>query len=311
DKLTIPSTGGPVTGNDQEDKKGWQSNTKRLEEAGAMGIEYSLSCPQGGEGTEGDIVSQSAEATAKVIGWVMEVSDPEIPKLFKLSAAVTSIETIMEAVKETLEQYPNKKAGVTLANTFPVLGFEERSKAKWPDGVVLGMSGEGVAPISYFTLARAVPVGVPISGNGGLMDYLQSANFLALGAGTVQYCTIVMKYGYGIIDELKNGVSFLMKERGLNSMKELIGIAQPDPITDFMDLSDTKKISSLIDPDLCLSCGNCARCPYLAITLDDDLKPVMDPEKCIGCSICVQKCFSGALEMRERTPEEMEQLSEE
>jgi len=75
----MASTGGPVTGHDENDKAGWQSNTKKLEAAGAMGIEYSLSCPQGGDGTEGDIVSQNAALTAKIIDWIMEVGDPDIP----------------------------------------------------------------------------------------------------------------------------------------------------------------------------------------------------------------------------------------
>ena len=44
--------------------------------------------------------------------------------------------------------------------------------------------------------------------------------------------------------------------------------------------------------------------PYMAITLNEDKIPVTDATKCIGCSICVQKCFSGALFMRERTKEE-------
>ncbi len=310
DRLTIASTGGPVTGNDDEDMKGWQSNTKTLEEAGAMAIEYSLSCPQGGEGTEGDIVAQSPELTSKVIDWVMQVSSPDIPKLFKLTAAVTSIESIMKAVKKILEKYPEKKAGVTLANTYPSLGFQDRGRKEWENGVVLGMSGAGTAPISYFTLARAVPVGVAISGNGGPMNYRQAAHFLALGVESVQFCTIIMKYGYGIIDDLTGGLSFLMKQRGFSSVARLIGAAQPGAITDFMELSAEKKISSLIDKDLCLKCGNCVRCPYMAIELDSDTHPETDPEKCIGCSICVQKCFSGALEMRERTAQEKKQLKE-
>ncbi len=310
DRLTAVSTGGPVTGNDEEDKKGWQANTKTLESAGAMGIEYSLSCPQGGDGTEGDIVSQNAALTAKIVDWVMEVSNPEIPKLFKLTGAVTSIVPIVRAIKEVFARYPGKKAGITLANTFPVVDFQPRGKEKWENGVVLGMSGEGVAPISYKTLIDAVPEGVVISGNGGPMTYKQAAHFLAIGVKTVQFCTIVMKYGYGIFGELCNGVSYLMKQRGIKSMAELIGAAQPDPITDFMDLSPTKKISSLKDKDLCVKCGNCTRCPYQAISLDEDGYPQTDPSKCIGCSICTKKCFVGALEMRDRTPEELEQLKE-
>lgn len=123
DRLTMASTGGPVSGKDESDAAGWQSNTKKLELAGAMGIEYSLSCPQGGDGTEGDIVSQNAALTAKIIDWVMQVGDPAVPKLFKLSAAVTSIVPILRAIRKVLDKYPNKLAGITLANSFPTLAF--------------------------------------------------------------------------------------------------------------------------------------------------------------------------------------------
>jgi Fe-S-cluster-containing hydrogenase component 2 len=91
-------------------------------------------------------------------------------------------------------------------------------------------------------------------------------------------------------------------------MHELIGIAQPHPVTDFMALSPLKQLSQA-DPDLCVGCGNCARCPYLAISMLDGY-PVTDPSKCIGCSICALKCFVGAIEMRPRTPEELAALHE-
>ncbi len=315
DRLTMGSTGGPVTGNDEHDRAGWQSNTRKLEAAGAMGIEYSLSCPQGGDGTEGDIVSQNAALTAKIIDWVMQVGSPDVPKLFKLTAAVTSIVPILRAIQQVLDKYPNKKAGVTLANTFPTLAFrpvlgpDGRLDRPWEEGVVVGMSGEGVTPISYLTLATAVPQGIEISGNGGPMNYKAAMDFLALGVKTVQFCTVATKHGYGIIRELESGTSYLMQRRGIQSMKELIGIAQPHPITDFMALSPVKKISEA-DFDLCTACGNCARCPYLAIQLDAMRKPHTDPARCIGCSICVQKCFVGAMHMRLRSAEELAALKE-
>jgi dihydropyrimidine dehydrogenase (NAD+) subunit PreA len=274
-----------------------------------MGVEYSLSCPQGGDGTEGDIVSQNAPLTAKIVDWIMEVSDAEVPKLFKLTGAVTSIAPIIVAIREALEKYPAKKAGVTLANTFPTMMFREGEKAAWEEGIVVGMSGDGVLPISYLTLAKAVGEGVPISGNGGPMDYKAAADFLALGARTVQFCTLVMKYGYAVIDHVEEGISHLMLDRGIASIAELTGCALPRPIKDFMDLSPKKAISA-VHEDLCLSCGNCTRCPYLAVTLDDDKHPVTDASKCIGCGICVLKCFSGALYLRERTAEEAQALKE-
>ncbi len=310
DRLTIGSTGGPVTGNDMVDKAGWLHNTKLLEDAGAMGIEYSLSCPQGGDGTEGDIVSQNAALTAKIIDWIMEGGRGDVPKLFKLTGAVTSIAAIVIAIKEVLDRYPDKKAGITLANTFPSLAFEDRGSATWEDGVVVGLSGRGVTAISNLNLAMAAPYGVTISGNGGPMDYKAAADFLALGVATVQFCTIVLKYGYGVIDELEAGVSHLMAERGIAGMGELIGRAhQGGAITDFMALTPVKAISQ-VTPELCQHCGNCARCPYLAITLDGDKIPVTDPAKCIGCSLCSLKCFAGALHMRERTAEEQALLKE-
>jgi NADPH-dependent glutamate synthase beta subunit-like oxidoreductase/dihydroorotate dehydrogenase/ferredoxin len=309
DRLTMASTGGPVSGDDDADKKVWQSNTLKLEQAGVMGIEYSLSCPQGGDGTEGDIVSQHAGLSAKIVDWVMATSDPEIPKLFKLTGAVTSIYIIVDAIKQVFEKYPNKKAGVTLANTFPSLDFRKGDKKSWEEGIVVGMSGDGVKNISYLSLAKAAPLGVHISGNGGPMDYKAAAHFLALGVKTVQFCTIAMKYGLNIVDELESGLSYLMQDRGLNSVNELIGCALPNAITDFMDLTAVKKIST-VDADLCQHCGNCTRCSYQAITLNDDKVPEIDPEKCVGCSICTQKCFSEALSMRERTVEELEVLKE-
>ncbi len=309
DRLTMASTGGPVTGNDEHDAAGWQSNTKKLESAGVMGIEYSLSCPQGGDGTEGDIVSQNAALTSKIIDWIMQVGDPDIPKLFKLTAAVTSIVPILRAIRKVLDRYPQKRAGITLANSFPTLAFRPAAGHPWDEGVIVGMSGEGVTPISYLTLSQAVPEGIEISGNGGPMNYKAAMDFLALGVKTVQFCTIVMKHGYGIISELESGTSFLMQERGIHSMNELIGITRPHPTTDFMALTPIKKISEA-RPELCVSCGNCARCPYLAITLDDQGIPHTDPARCIGCSICAKKCFTGAILMRTRTTEELAMLRE-
>jgi dihydropyrimidine dehydrogenase (NAD+) subunit PreA len=310
DRLTIGSTGGPVTGNDEQDAAAWQSNTKKLEDAGAMGIEYSLSCPQGGDGTEGDIVSQNAELTAKIINWIMEVGSPEVPKIFKLTAAVTSIIPILRAIRTVLDKYPEKKGGITLANSFPTLAFRPRSNgSSWDEGILVGMSGEGVTPISYLTLARAVPECIEISGNGGPMDYKAAMDFLALGVKTVQFCTIAMKHGVGIVHEIESGTAFHMQERGFASMQELIGVAQPRPITDFMDLSPIKKLSD-INQELCVMCGNCTRCPYLAIEFDDTGHLWTNPVKCIGCSICAQKCYVGAITMRERTDQELEMLVE-
>jgi dihydropyrimidine dehydrogenase (NAD+) subunit PreT len=307
DRLTLASTGGPVTGRDEADKAAWQSNTRKLEAAGAMGVEYSLSCPQGGDGAEGDIVSQNAELAAKIIDWVMEASSEGNPKLFKLTAAVTSIQPIIKRIQQVFAKYPRKQGGVTLANSFPSLVLRRAENRRWEEGIVVGMSGEGVLPISNLTLAKVSSMGIAVSGNGGPMDYRAAANFLALGARTVQFCTIVMKFGLGIVDELHSGLSFLMEERGFRSVRELIGSALPNPITDFMALTATKKLPQ-VEAELCQHCGNCRRCPYQAIELNGKNVPTFDAALCIGCSLCAQKCFAGAISMRPRTAKELAAL---
>ena len=309
DRLTLGSTGGPVSGRDEEDRAVWQANTRRLEAAGAMGVEYSLSCPQGGDGTHGDLVSQNAALTAKIVGWVMAAGAADVPKLFKLTGAVTAIGPIVAAIREVFARYPEKKAGVTLANSFPSLAFRPAPGRRWDEGVVIGMSGEGALPISNLTLAKVAGMGVTVSGNGGAMTYRDAANFLALGAGTVQFCTAVMKYGLGYVDDLHSGLSFLLQERGFHSVRELIGAAGSHPITDFGALPATKKLPQ-VTAALCESCGVCTHCPYQAVALNARGVPVFDAARCVGCSLCAQNCFAGALAMRPRTPRETSALVE-
>jgi dihydropyrimidine dehydrogenase (NAD+) subunit PreA len=166
-----------------------------------------------------------------------------------------------------------------------------------------------VRPISNLTLARVAGMGVTVSGNGGAMTYRDAANFLALGAETVQLCTAVMKYGLGYVDELHSGLSHLLAERGLRSVRELIGSALPQPIADFESLPATKKIPA-VTAALCTHCGNCTRCPYLAVALNGGGVPEFDAALCVGCSLCAQECFAGALAMRARTEPEAAALKE-
>ncbi|HOX87844.1 MAG TPA: hypothetical protein PLY04_17820, partial [bacterium] len=96
---------------------------------------------------------------------------------------------------------------------------------------------------------------------------------------------------------------------GLRSVAELIGSALPDPITPFEALSSRKLIPQ-VDAGLCEHCGNCTRCPYQAIALDRKRVPTFDAACCVGCSLCAQKCFSGAITMRERSEAEAAALQE-
>ena len=197
--------------------------------------------------------------------------------------------------------------------TEPDRGDREQGRARGvagaEEGAVVGISGGAIAPISFLTLAKVGNLGVHVSGNGGPVDYMAAAHFLALGTKTVQFCTIVETFGYRIIEELCSGLSHLMAARGIGSMKKLIGIALPEPIRDFMELTPVKQIST-VDEELCIHCGNCTRCPYLAISLSEKKIPETDPERCIGCGMCTFLCPSGAMSLRDRTEEEAKALKE-
>lgn len=306
------STGGDMTGQLDHDRHSWQSNTRALEEAGAMAIEYSLSCPQGGEGAEANqIVSQSAALAARVVDFVLSGAlRPHIPKLFKLTAAVASVHPIISAILEVFARYPQAKAGVTLANSFPVMGFRENeagSDRPWPHGVVFGMAGSGVLPISYRTLSEATDAfpQLYISANGGIMDSVSASHVLALGCRSVQMCTLPTRDGLGVIEHLTSGLSHILAERQLDSVDQLIGIARwgqpPSSVKGFMQLPAKSQVSTLVHPDTCISCGNCTRCPYQAIELDSSsLRPIIDANKCVACSMCILKCPSQSLELRSR-----------
>ena len=56
---------------------------------------------------------------------------------------------------------------------------------------------------------------------------------------------------------------------------------------------------SIIDKDLCISCGNCVeRCPVEAITLEEIA--IVDRDLCLGCGLCVGVCSEEAISMKPR-----------
>ena len=61
--------------------------------------------------------------------------------------------------------------------------------------------------------------GLPISGIGGITDWRDAVDFLALGAGTVQVCTAAMVYGFKIIDDLVDGLGNYLDSKGFASVQ--------------------------------------------------------------------------------------------
>ncbi len=80
-----------------------------------------------------------------------------------------------------------------------------------------GYCGPAVKPIALHLvqqIASDPEVALPISGIGGIAGWREAAEFILLGCGNVQVCTAVMHYGYRIVEDMIDGLSNWMDEKG-------------------------------------------------------------------------------------------------
>ena len=133
----------------------------------------------------------------------------------------------------------------------------------------------------------------PISGIGGVTNWRDAVDFLALGASNVQVCTAAMVYGFRIIDDLTDGLSAFLDDKGMNSVSELVGKAVPS-VTDWQYLNLNYVEKAVIDQDLCIKCGRCyAACEdtsHQAIAMSSDRVFTVKDEECVACNLCVDVC---------------------
>jgi dihydropyrimidine dehydrogenase (NAD+) subunit PreA len=135
----------------------------------------------------------------------------------------------------------------------------------------------------------------PLSGIGGITTWRDAAEFMALGAANVQVCTAAMTYGFRIIEELTQGLSDWMDEKGYQSVDEIVGKATPN-VKDWQNLNLNYVTKAVIDQDLCISCGRChvvcEDTSHQAITsmVDGKRKFQVIDEECVGCNLCVCVC---------------------
>jgi hypothetical protein len=66
-----------------------------------------------------------------------------------------------------------------------------------------------------------------LSGIGGVETGEDAAQFILLGASTVQVCTGVMIHGYKLIHDLTKGLSAFMDQHGFKTVEEFRGKSLP------------------------------------------------------------------------------------
>jgi len=278
-------------------REAWHEIVKRAEDAGADGLELNFGCPHGmSERGMGSAVGQVPEYTQQAAAWCKQFA--RVPVIVKLTPNITNILPAAKAAQN------GGADAVSLINTlnsimrvdYDALTIYPATDGKGSHG---GYCGPAVKPIALHMVAEIARSretrGLPISGIGGITDWRDAVDFLALGAGTVQVCTAAMVYGFKIIDDLVDGLGNYLDSKGFTSVGEIVGKAVPS-VTDWQYLNLNHVDKAFIDQDLCIKCGRChivcEDTSHQAITATVNGArhfEVIDAE-CVGCNLCVSVC---------------------
>ncbi len=286
----------------------WHEMVKRTQDTGADGIELNFGCPHGmSERGMGSAVGQVPDYTCQIVEWVKEAAT--IPVLVKLTPNVTDVTYIARAAVQ------GGADALSLINTInSIVGVDLDSFAPLP--VVAGKSSHGgycgpaVKPIALHLVSAVTgdpQVKIPVSGIGGIATWRDAAEFIALGAGTVQVCTAVMHYGFRIIEDLVDGLANWMDDRGHRTLASVQGRALPG-VVKWEDLDLNYHLVAEIDQAKCIRCELCwTACEdgaHQAIRRlpRDNGGPVVEiiEEACVGCNLCSQVCpVQGCITMQQ------------
>nr|MBK9652010.1 NAD-dependent dihydropyrimidine dehydrogenase subunit PreA [Bacteroidota bacterium] len=280
-----------------ETKEEWHAIMRDVTNAGADGVELNFGCPHGMcERGMGSAVGQEPKILKMIVEWVKEVAT--IPVIVKLTPNISDITRLAVAAVE------GGGDAISLINTIQsIIGVDIDNFVPYPivDGKSTngGYCGPAVKPIAMNMLkncAQHPQVKIPISGIGGVENWRDAVEFILLGASSVQVCTAVMHYGFGIIREMILGLEQYMDEKGFKTLDDFRGKALPN-IVHWEDLNMKYKVVADINEDKCIGCQLCyTACEdgaHQAIGLSDDLlnrKPHIIEENCVGCNLCSVVC---------------------
>lgn len=214
-------------------KDRWFEIVERCQDAGVDGLELNFSCPHGlPERRMGSAIGQDPEMLREVCGWVNTAA--KVPVWAKMTPNITSIE---EPARAALL---GGCEGVSAINTILcVMGVNLQTLRPEPTvegySTAGGYSGMAVRPIALrmvmecARLAQAEFGATPrsISGIGGIETGGDAAQFMLLGANTVQVCTGVMIHGYGLVKDLCRGLGAFMDQHGFTSVEQFRGRSLP------------------------------------------------------------------------------------
>ncbi len=314
----------------ESDPEAWAQIVHQIEDTGADGIELNYGCPHGmSERGMGSAVGQVPEYCEQITGWVKSAA--KIPVIVKLTPNITNIVSPARAAVAagadaiSLINTINSITGVDL-DTFDIV---PSIAGKGGHG---GYAGPAIKPIALNMVSSVASdptvkaSGIPVSAMGGISNWQDCAEFLLLGAGSLQVCTAVMHYGFRIVEDMCDGLSRWLDAKGYKSVTEIRGKSL-GKLSDFGGLDLSFRAVARIDQAKCIKCDLCYvacndtahQCIDLysngAITAPGSYdirsngrveatqtrpQPVVRGEDCVGCRLCYNVCpVEGCIQMVE------------
>lgn len=278
-------------------EESWKAILPRVEDTGCDGIELNFGCPHGmSERGMGAAVGQVPEYIQMVTAWCKQYS--RLPVIVKLTPNISDIRHPARAAKA------GGADAVSLINTInSIMGVNLDSMVMHPStdgwGSHGGYCGEAVKPIALNMVAEIArdpqTAGLPISGIGGITTWRDAAEYISLGCGTVQVCTAAMVYGFKIVQDLCDGLSQFMDDKGYACLDDFKGKAVPT-VKNWNQLNLNHVDKAVINQDLCIQCGRChvvcEDTSHQAITATRNGRRHFEvkDEDCVGCNLCVSIC---------------------
>src|SRR3984957_20136727 len=192
-------------------KDAWVEIVERCQETGVDGFELNFSCPHGlPERKMGSAMGEDCDILTEVCGWVMAVSRK--PVWAKMTPNITHIEE------------PSRAALRAGCEGFSTPG---------------GYSSKAVRPIALrmvMEIASMMGREFPrrsLSGIGGVETGGDAAQFILVGADTVQVCTGVMKFGYECVKPMQEQLLAFMEQHKFNTLADFKGRSLPYFTTHF------------------------------------------------------------------------------
>ncbi|MBS1091952.1 NAD-dependent dihydropyrimidine dehydrogenase subunit PreA [Gluconobacter sp. Dm-74] len=279
-------------------EESWKRILPLVEETGADGIELNFGCPHGmSERNMGSAVGQVPEYVEMVTRWCKQYT--RMPVIVKLTPNITNI---LNPARAALRGGAD---AVSLINTIQsVVGVDLDAMAPMPvvdgRGTHGGYCGPAVKPIALRMLgeiARTPDTSVlPISGIGGISNWRDAAEFLVMGATSLQVCTAAMHYGFRIVEDMIDGLSNWMDEKGFETIADVTGRAVPN-FVNWNQLNLKFRTLAAIDQEACIKCGlchiACEDTSHQAISktlLNGERHYEVIDEECVGCNLCAHVC---------------------